>query len=350
MVMRFLAWAVLSVLLMGLADAETTYKDDRSSAQDVVRSLYNAINRHEYARAYDYFAAPPAKDYATYEAGFADTDHVDVLLGTVSPDGAAGKTYYAVPTAIKSTDTKGNSEYFAGCYTVVAVNGGIQEPPFRPFQIDKGALKPIKKDDFVSYSLPKCGTEPELDKNDPSVENAKALFTTEQRGHCAKIEDTLAGLNEPAIYTLKYRDEGAAADQPDRIVVLYVFSCELYAYNESSVFYVHDDVEGLRLLSFAEPHVVTTHPKGDDEGAKLASIKVEGFTSTTSLINADFDEKTRTITSFNKWRGIADASSNGSWRFDHGEFILSDYDVDPTYNGEMDSLSIMKDGKLQKLP
>ena len=348
--MRFLGWLVLSVLWMSSAHAESPYKDDRSSAQDVVRSLYNAINRHEYARAYDYFAAPPAKDYAAYEAGFADTDHVDVLLGAVSPDGAAGKTYYAVPTAIKSTDTKGISKYFAGCYTVVAINGGIQQSPSKPFQIDRGALKPIKKDDFVSYALPKCGPEPESDKNVPSVEEAKTLFTSEQRGHCAKVEETLAGENELAIYTLKYREVDAAADQPDRIVVLYVFSCELYAYNESSVFYVHDDVEGLRLLSFAEPHVVTTHPKGDDEGAKLATIKVDGFTSTTALINAEFNEKIRTITSFNKWRGVADASSNGSWDFDHGEFILSDYDVDPTYNGEMDPLSILKDGKLQKLP
>lgn len=350
MIARFLAWVTLTVLLMSFAHAETTYKDDRSSAQDVVRSLYNAINLHEYARAYDYFAVPPAKDFATYEAGFEDTDHVDVLLGTASPDGTAGKTYYSVPTAIKSTDTKGNSEYFAGCYTVVAVNGGIQVPPFRPYQIDKGALKSIGKDDFVTYALPKCGPDPELLDDKPSVEKAKVLFASEQRGHCAKIEDTLAGTNEPAVYTIKYRDEGAAADQPDRTVVLYVFSCELYAYNESSVFYIYDDVEGLRLLSFAEPHVVTTHPKGDDEGAKLASIKVEGFTSTTSLINADFDGKTRTITSFNKWRGIADASSNGTWRFDHGEFILSDYDVDPTYDGEMNSLTIMKDGRLKKLP
>jgi Protein of unknown function (DUF1176) len=350
MMWRLFAWMVLSVLLTVSAHAEADYKDDRSSAADVVRSLYNAINRHEYARAYDYFVVPPAKDYAAYEAGFAETDHVEVLLGEASQDGAAGKTYYSIPTAIKSTDTKGNTKYFSGCYTVVAVNGGIQEPPSRPYQIDKGALKPIAKDDFVTYALPKCGPEPELTDENPSVEKAKALFASEQRGQCAKVDETLAGENEPAVYNLKYRDLDAGADQPDRMVVLYVFSCELYAYNESFVFYTHDDVSGLKLLSFAEPHVVTTHPKGDDEGAKLKSIKVDGFESSTSLINADFDEKAQTISSFNKWRGIADASSSGAWRFDRGEFILKDYDVDPTYNGENDPITVMQDGMLQKLP
>ena len=347
MAIRLFAWILLSLLLTVSVHAEADYKDDRSSAADVVRSLYNAINRHEYARAYDYFAIPPAKNYAIYEAGFAETDHVDVLLGEASQDGAAGKTYYSIPTAIKSTDTKGNTKYFAGCYTVVAVNGSIQEPPFRPYQIEKGALKSITKEDFVTYALPKCGPEPDLANENPSVDRAKALFVAEQQGHCAKVAETLAGENEPVVYSLKYRDEGA---DEDSVITLFVFSCQLYAYNESSVFYGHEGVEGLRLLSFAEPHVVTTHPKGDDDGAKLESIKVDGFTSTTLLINADYDEKTKTITSFNKWRGIADASSNGAWGFARGDFILKDYDVDPTFNEEIDPISILKDGILQKLP
>ena len=35
--------------------AEPAYLDDRSDAASLVQSLYNAINRHEYARAWDYF-------------------------------------------------------------------------------------------------------------------------------------------------------------------------------------------------------------------------------------------------------------------------------------------------------
>lgn len=337
----------VSLLLTQTAFAEVDYLDDRSTAAELVRSLYNAINRHEYARAFDYFSNPPAKGFENYQAGFADTDHVDVLLGEVSSEGAAGSTYYSVPTAIKSTDTKGNIKYFAGCYTVRAVNGSIQDPPFRPLLIDKGVLKAIQKNDFVSYGLPKCGEQQDEVSNEASVDKAKALFAAEQAGHCAKVNETLAGINEPSIYNLTYRSEGA--DQ-DTAVTLYAFSCELYAYNESWVFYVHDSIEGLRLLSFAQPNVVTTHPKGDDEGAKLESIKVVGFTSSTILINATYDEKEKMITSFSKWRGLADASSNGAWHFDHGQFVLMDYDVDPTYDGEIDPINVVKDGNLQTLP
>ncbi|TJV02622.1 MAG: DUF1176 domain-containing protein, partial [Mesorhizobium sp.] len=38
----------------GLA-AEAPYVDDRSDAEAVIRSFYSAINRQEFARAWDYF-------------------------------------------------------------------------------------------------------------------------------------------------------------------------------------------------------------------------------------------------------------------------------------------------------
>jgi Protein of unknown function (DUF1176) len=345
--LRFLAGVVAWLVLAQTACAEAPYMDDRSTAASVVRSLYNAINRHEFARAYDYFSVPPAKNYDDYVKGFEATAHVDVLLGDVSGDSGAGSTFFSVPTAIKSTGINGKIDYFAGCYTLRQVNGSIQDTPFNPLHIEKGALKPIKKDDFVSYSLPKCGQSVIETEQKVIIETAKAMFAAEQAGKCAKVNDTLAGENEPAVYSLNYRGEGS--DQ-DSVTTLYMFSCSLYAYNESWVFYAGDPVEGLHILSFAEPNVVVSHPKGDDEGTKIESIAVKGFTATTLLINADFDEKTKTISSFNKWRGIADASSNGAWTFNQGQFILQDYDVDPTYNSEIDPINIMKDGKVQKLP
>ena len=39
------------------AQEEFPYVDDRSDGAALVRSLYNAINRKEYARAYGYFGA-----------------------------------------------------------------------------------------------------------------------------------------------------------------------------------------------------------------------------------------------------------------------------------------------------
>ena len=338
--------ALLLLAFSSLALAEETYRDDRSTAANVVRSLYNAINRREYARAFGYFSEPPAKDYSTYVQGFADTARADVITGEVLSDGAAGSIYYSVPTAIKATDSAGGARYFAGCYTVRASNASIQDPPFKPLQIEKGVLKPSKVEDFDPSFLPKCGEGESADTiTDFSIEKAKALFVSSQQGLCDKVEATRGGLNEPTVYKFKYKDEGSSAEYPERTTTLFHFNCSLFAYNASSVFYIHNDFDGLQLLSFAEPNLDIVYQTGDSESRNLKSMKVNGFRSKSQLINADVDEKSQSITSFSKWRGLADASSSGTWIFNNGEFILSNFQVDPTYNDEMDSIDVFKDGK-----
>jgi Protein of unknown function (DUF1176) len=347
-IVRWFGFLAMIAVLSSAAFAESPYKDNRSDAAELVRSLYDAVNRHEYARAFDYFAMPPAKDFATYEAGFADTAHVDVMTGEVFSEGAAGTIKYSVPTAIKATDEKGNATYFAGCYVIKAVNASAQEPPFRPLQIDRGTLKPIKVDDYNSAFLPKCGEVEFIDPvADDSVEKAKSLFVHEQKGHCDKVQDTLGGINEPEVHKFSYKDEGASADDPASVVTVFVFNCSLFAYNASQVFYIHDPISGMRVLSFAEPHLVIVHPEGDEDGKKLKSIKVDGFSSTTTLINAEIDDKQQIITSFDKWRGIGDASSTGTWTFKSGAFVLTDFSADPTYDDEIDPIEVIVDGRVK---
>jgi hypothetical protein len=354
MLLRIFSLMFWAMAVCSSAYAEPAYKDNRSTAGELVRSLYDAINRHEYARAYDYFAVPPAKDFEAFASGYADTERVDVIMGEVSSDGTAGTTFHAVPVVIKATDTKGGAKVFAGCYMVREVNAENQGTPFRPLQIDKGVLKPAGKDDFSSSVLPKCADAADVgeaaDVIEASVDDAKALFAIEQKGHCDKVEQTLGGVSEPQIYVLKYHGASDAATEPDRVSTLYAFDCSLFAYNTSEVYYLHDNIEGLRLLSFAEPHLLITHPPDDDEGKILKSMTVDGFTSSTELINSGFDEKTRTIGSFNKWRGVADASSTGTWTFKNGEFVLTYFAADPTYNGEVDPITVMKDGKVVSSP
>ena len=70
---------------------ETPYLDDRSSAAAIVTSLYNAVNRKEYARAWDYFGdRKPAKDVETFAKGYENTTQVKVRTGNVASEGAAG--------------------------------------------------------------------------------------------------------------------------------------------------------------------------------------------------------------------------------------------------------------------
>ena len=347
---RIIFTLALLALAQTAAWAQDAYLDNRSSAEELVRSLYNAVNNRDFARAYEYYASPPAKDFAAFQAGYEHTARVDVITGDVSGDGAAGSSYYSVPTIIKAIDDKGAAAVFKGCYTVRQVNGSIQEPPYRPMQIDKGSLKPAKLDDFNIYSMPKCdGAEAQSNNALPTIEDAKARFVADQNVHCPKVQETRAGLNDPQEYTIKYSQIGAAATDPLTEIKLFAFVCMMAAYNENEIYYLSDSSgKELHLLSFAEPHFNFKYK--DDESKTLKSIKVDGFTASIDLTNSEYDEKANSISEFSKWRGIGDASSNGTWVFSDGQFVLKNYDVDPTYDEEQNSISVFSNGQFVLKP
>ena len=137
---------LVSVVIVGCMAANTAlaaqpaYRDDRSTAESLVQSFYNAINRHEYARAYTYFGNNPPKTYSSFADGYADTVLVNVATGAAIDDGAAGSSYFTLPVAIDATSTDGVHRQFAGCYTTKLVNPGIQDPPVMPMYIFKASL------------------------------------------------------------------------------------------------------------------------------------------------------------------------------------------------------------------
>jgi hypothetical protein len=134
--------------------AEPTYLDDRSTAASLVKSFYNAVNRHEYARAYTYFGDNPPQPYGTFASGYADTAGVTVVTGTATSDGAAGSIYYTLPVAIDALQSNGTHKQFAGCYTTRLIDPGIQDPPVKPMFIFKASLHPAHGS--LSAILPNC--------------------------------------------------------------------------------------------------------------------------------------------------------------------------------------------------
>ena len=135
--------------------AEPAYLDDRSTAASLVRSFYNAINRHEFARAYTYFGDSGApQPYSPFAAGYADTASVTVVTGTASSDDAAGSTYYTLPVAIDAVSTSGTHRQFAGCYTTRLIQPANQDPPVTPMFIYQARLAPAHGQ--LSALLPHC--------------------------------------------------------------------------------------------------------------------------------------------------------------------------------------------------
>jgi len=131
-------------------------------------------------------------------------------------------------------------------------------------------------------------------------------------------------------FEVKYRDKGQDQDSPDNVFPLYQLLCNTGAYNSSYIFLTKDG-NGYKLLAFAMPKL--DYDYTDENFTKLkAPPKVIGYTATTELVDPDFDAETNSISMHAKWRGLGDASSSGVWKFVDGEFVLSEYDVDPTYD------------------
>ncbi|MBP1857637.1 hypothetical protein [Rhizobium herbae] len=151
--------AVLTGSCLPASAQEQAYIDDRSDGAALIRSLYNAINRQEYARAYSYFSAEtPPSDYRSFVEGYAKTVDVQVITGTVTTEGAAGSLYAPVPVAVKSTEKGGKEHVFAGCYITRIVNAAIQEPPFTPLHIESAELEEVKGP--LEQALPKTCHSP----------------------------------------------------------------------------------------------------------------------------------------------------------------------------------------------
>jgi hypothetical protein len=99
------------------------YYEDRSGPSTLLASYYNAINRREYARAWDYWGSPPSPSYEAFVQGFADTA---LVLLTVRPPTwfgvAAGSTYASVPALLSAVHLDGSLHNFVGCFIVRRAN------------------------------------------------------------------------------------------------------------------------------------------------------------------------------------------------------------------------------------
>lgn len=334
--MRFVA-ATLALaacaLSAGISFAqEEPYLDDRSSPQALVKSLYNAINRKEYARAYGYFSNPPAPTLDEYAKGYADTEGVTLVIGTPGVEGAAGSTFYSLPVAISATGA--NEQVFAGCYTLRLANPQIQGDPYKPLSIEKGALAPVSGP--IETALPtSCPDAPALPAQNATLERAKAKFMASRLDSC-QIEEG----NDPEVWDIEFHYTYDSQDEPARKFTLMRFYCARGAYNEVHVYYLADDTGELNELHFAQPELDIRYENDDHEG-KVESVNVIGFTSADRLVNSEFDPDTKTISSWAKWRGVGDASSVGKWIFRNGTFTLVRFEVDASYDGEIEHQTVV---------
>jgi hypothetical protein len=174
-----------------------------------------------------------------------------------------------------------------------------------------------------------------------TVETVSALFLDAFAEQCFWNDvpdqaDYLAA-HTPESWTLTWRPENAGTDMSQDI---YRFFCFSGAYNVNHVYYAVDEVDGVFPIPFAVPDFDIAYQEDNFE-SPVEAITVTGYSATHMLTNSEFDPDTGTITNLGKWRGIGDASSGGTWAFSEGKFVLKTYDVDASYDGEVNPQRIV---------
>ncbi|HTV70987.1 MAG TPA: DUF1176 domain-containing protein [Rhizobiaceae bacterium] len=332
-----IATALTALVLSSIAALaqEEPYLDDRSNAETLVRSLYNAIGRKEYARAWDYFGEQkPSKSFEDFREGYADTDRVEVVTGGISEEGAAGSIFYNIPVAIRASTADGDSSIFAGCYTARLTSPQLQEPPFRGLHLEKGSLK-LAEGELGDVLPASCGDGPPAVAQDPVKAKAMAIFKVAYKDICQTLDaDAEPNATEPEVHEIKFRYPDTPETDPEMKRTLYKFGCITGAYNTGEVYYIADDFGEVTQVQFAEPDLDIRY-QDPDEQTKLDSMTIIGWETTDQLVNSFYDEKEKSLTSWAKWRGVGDQSSTAKYIFREGQFTLVHYEVDPTADGEI---------------
>jgi len=125
---------------------------------------------------------------------------------------------------------------------------------------------------------------------------------------------------------------------------LYEVPCSLAAYNSSQRWFLKNQYDDISPLSFATPVITSTYVD-PDEMRQLKSVSVTSYTARGELSNSGFDAQFRSISASHKWRGLGDAGEGGTWRFEGGEFMLESYEIDPTFDGEINIKTVWSQGR-----
>lgn len=178
------------------------------------------------------------------------------------------------------------------------------------------------------------GTLPSTAQDANLAKQARKLHSLASGPMCERTDGGYVPEDELQSWTFSYVPSYADDAEKEEVTLIRIF-CGAGAYNLQHAYYWYREFDGLQPLAFAEPTFDTKYEDDDLLEGKLESVTVSGMTAATILVNSEFDPETLTVTSHSLWRGIGDASSSGTWMFRDGQFALVSYDVDASYDGEV---------------
>jgi hypothetical protein len=180
------------------------YLDDRSTPSQVIVSFYNAIDRREYLRAYNYWADPATSlgSFTSFANGYEDTASVDLVFGQITGDPGMSQVYYTIPVILKTTATNNTHANYAACYVVHETNPLVYSSPIiDPMSIAQGSAQPsdINASD-ASVLAAACsgypvGGNPPFSASSNSLNIDKSNFVDNRSGPVETVSSLLNALN-----------------------------------------------------------------------------------------------------------------------------------------------------------
>ncbi|KGF68364.1 hypothetical protein LL06_17030 [Hoeflea sp. BAL378] len=197
---------------------------------------------------------------------------------------------------------------------------------------------------FLGLSLG-TGPAPAEDTDGAALAAARALVLAALPGQCEEAPDS--GDNEAYVdraMPVSWKPSWAESDDAEERAMLYQIFCFAGAYSTIYAYVLKPENDTLSLLSFAEPSFTVDRVEDDDTFTQLKGPpKVTGYVTVPTLFDPEFDAATLTLSSFGRWRGMADAWSKGTWQLRDGRFVLTSFEIDPIYelnlNDPTDALS-----------
>ncbi len=149
----------------GLPDySASAYLDDRSTAAALMLSYFNAINRHEYLRAYSYYTNNTnIGTLEEFSSGNSNTQSTSVVFGLIYGEGAAGSLYFTVPMILNVNTNLNTQQKFAACYVLrLPQPGNYGSPPITPMHIERRIAKSVPLTTTDSVALASACPSPDF--------------------------------------------------------------------------------------------------------------------------------------------------------------------------------------------
>lgn len=126
------------------------------------------------------------------------------------------------------------------------------------------------------------------------------------------------------LYNFEFDDIGG----PEKYQ-LFEIGCYYGAYNTVNMMFLASNYLPPTLVHFATPSF--------DE-----NLKLNGLTTTKTLVNTEWDEKGLNLSFHELIRGMGDCFAAGTYQFDDGHFVLKKYDLDATCDEEINPIEVIK--------